>query len=251
MTAQRRPPGRTEDRRALRFEAEILHVEPEPVRPFCPYCGDEIFQGEYRHPVTGRCAHCVGRNGSALGWIAVLAFVVTVALAIALIGWLTAPRPAAQVPAIDGRGDTPGQLTGAPTNPVAEQFPAGAPLPTGEIGEPLVSEALTGWATWCAPTPTHCQSWGDDAMLGAVPSFTFGDEPYPVQVCAFEGGQANCVLVTVVSYCACGDRRGEPTVIDLSPAAFRSLAPLSAGIVRVVVDHVRPGLTLPPTDVAP
>jgi hypothetical protein len=88
-------------------------------------------------------------------------------------------------------------------------------------------------------------------MVGAVPSFTFGDEPYPVQVCAFEGGQANCVLVTVVSYCACGDRRGEPTVIDLSPAAFRSLAPLSAGIVRVVVDHLRPGLTLPPTDATP
>jgi len=75
-------------------------------------------------------------------------------------------------------------------------------------------------------------------MLGAVPSFRYGDDPYTVQVTAFEDGKANAVFVTVVSYCACGSRHGIPTVIDLSPAAFRSLAPLSQGVIRVTVDGV-------------
>lgn len=53
-----------------------------------------------------------------------------------------------------------------------------------------------------------------------------------------------------MSYCACGQRHGEPTVIDLSVPAFRELAPLSRGIVRVIVSGPipAPDITLPPTD---
>ena len=68
-------------------------------------------------------------------------------------------------------------------------------------------------------------------MLAAVPSFRWGDDPYRVEVCA-----TTCVFVTVVSFCACGDRHGIPTVIDLSPAAFRTLAPLRRGVYAVTVE---------------
>jgi len=107
----------------------------------------------------------------------------------------------------------------------------------------VASVSLRGWATWCAPTPTRCQGWGGDAHLGAVPSFTYGATPYNVTVC-HEGA---CTYVRVVSYCACGDRQGIPTVIDLSPAAFRDLAPLSAGVIDVSIE-LGGAATLPPTD---
>ena len=94
-----------------------------------------------------------------------------------------------------------------------------------------VRETLTGWAAWCAPTPTRCQGWGGDALLAGVPSFRWGDDPYTVQVSA----NGRSVLVTVVSYCACGDRKGIPTVIDLSPRGFEALAPLSVGVLSVTV----------------
>ncbi len=106
-----------------------------------------------------------------------------------------------------------------------------------------------GVATYCAPTPKRCQSWGPPALLGAVQSFSFGDDPYVVTVCRQSG--APCVAVTVVSHCACGDRHGQPTVIDLSPAAFARLAPLSRGVIDVVLTVGGPKVTLPPTDTEP
>jgi hypothetical protein len=117
--------------------------------------------------------------------------------------------------------------------------PGSAPQPTGEIGTALYSAS----ATWCAPTPTQCQSWGGDAQLGAVFGFRWGDEPYRVRV--WRGDRS--VDVLVVSHCACG---GTHNAIDLSPAAFRVLAPLSRGRVDVAVEDLRgmPGVTLPPTD---
>lgn len=50
-----------------------------------------------------------------------------------------------------------------------------------------------------------------------------------VTVCA----GPRCVRVLLVDWCACGPRGGRPTLVDLSPAAFRRLAPLSAGVVPV------------------
>jgi hypothetical protein len=114
-------------------------------------------------------------------------------------------------------------------------------------GNASVREPLSGYATFCAPTPTHCQNWGGDAHLGAVPTFHYGDEPYQVTV----RHDARHTVVTVVSYCACGDRAGTPTVIDLSPAAFSDLAPLSAGVIEVTIVVEGPRMTLPPTDTLP
>jgi len=112
-------------------------------------------------------------------------------------------------------------------------------LASGVIGS--VVEA--GVATWCKPTATRCQSWGEPALLGAVSTFTDGATPYDVVV-RHEG---RSVTVTVVSFCACGDRAGKATVIDLSPAAFEQLAPLSEGVIDVEVERFD-GPTLPPTD---
>ena len=111
--------------------------------------------------------------------------------------------------------------------------------PVGPV--PDTSTVLRGTATWCAPTPTHCQSWGGKAKLGAVQSFTWGDKPYSVRVCRVGGA---CTTVRVVSFCACGN-----TLIDLSPFSFRKLAPLSRGRIHVTVERIStPGLpVLPPT----
>ncbi len=101
--------------------------------------------------------------------------------------------------------------------------------------------STSGWASYCLPTPTRCQSWGGAARLGAVPSFRWGDDPYTVNVCR-EDDASVCVTVRVVSYCGCGNK-----LIDLSGYAFTRLAPLSRGVVRVVVRRIE----LPPTDTEP
>lgn len=118
---------------------------------------------------------------------------------------------------------------------------------SGSVGSAL----RTGYATYCAPTPTRCQDWGGDAKLGAVHSFSFGDAPYGARVCRLDD-PSTCVTVTVVSFCGCGDRHGLETVIDLSPSAMRQLAAnyKTLGILKVSVESPvdRPAPTLPPTD---
>jgi hypothetical protein len=132
--------------------------------------------------------------------------------------------------------------TGAPQNAIdirpESARASDAPSPAAVVArtaQPSASAVsvreTSGWAAWCAPTPTRCQGWGGDALLAGVPSFRWGDEPYTVQVSA----NGRSVLVTVVSFCACGDRKGIPTVIDLSPAAFAELAPLTVGVLSVTV----------------
>lgn len=141
------------------------------------------------------------------------------------------------------------RTSGAPSSPAVGSDPA---LTNARESAPATFETdstvLKGDASWCAPTPTRCQSWGGTAKLGAVPTFRYGDTPYRVSVCNRSG---DCVTVRVVSFCGCGER-----VIDLSPYAFRQLAPLSRGVIPVTVTRVggggpAPELTLPPTDVEP
>lgn len=95
---------------------------------------------------------------------------------------------------------------------------ASMPAPSGDIGTALYSAS----ATWCAPTPTQCRRWGGNALLAALP--TYQGVPYRIRV--WRGSKH--VDVTVVSVCGCG--------IDLSPAAFGELAPLSRGRIAVEVE---------------
>lgn len=104
-------------------------------------------------------------------------------------------------------------------------------LAVGKIGSPL--SVSQGYATWYDDGP---------GLYGAVHSWHYGDKPYPVQVC--HGGR--CVTVLVRDFCACGDRSGHATVIDLSPSAFTALAPLSRGVISVTVKPVSD--TPPATD---
>ena len=78
-------------------------------------------------------------------------------------------------------------------------------------------------------------TWYDDGpgFYGAAgPALRKGNwRGRAVVVCS--GG--NCVKVRLTDWCACGPRNGVQTVIDLSPAAFRALAPLSRGVIKVEV----------------
>lgn len=49
--------------------------------------------------------------------------------------------------------------------------------------------------------------------------------------------KSRCLEVVLNDWCACGKRHGEPTLIDLSDEAFRWLAPLSRGVIHVVIDR--------------
>lgn len=145
-----------------------------------------------------------------------------------------------------------GRSSAGPETDLAGQ--SGAPLPGdapspasgSEHGpSPAITEpdaVFSGIATWCAPTPTKCRSWGGDAHLAAVASFRYGDRPY--QATVRYGGR--WTIVTVVSFCACGSAD-----IDLSPSAFDDLAPLWRGRIEVSIEPGAPGQTPPPTDVGP
>jgi Lytic transglycolase len=119
---------------------------------------------------------------------------------------------------------------------------------TQAVGTALVA----GWATYYDDGP---------GLYGAVPGYRQG-HPYYVCVrldvqlhadlatCGKKGSHS--VVVRVRDFCACGDRSGRPTIIDLSPAAFKRLAPLTQGVVRVTVESPWASkIPLPPTDTAP
>ena len=125
---------------------------------------------------------------------------------------------------------------------------ASVPAPSGEVGTALVG----GWATFYDDGP---------GRYAAVPTWRFGDAPYPVRVCRMDD-ETTCIVALVRDFCACGDRNGTPTVIDLSPEAMSVLEPAyeRLGILRVTVEwpvsddermrlEVGDGLyTAPPTD---
>jgi hypothetical protein len=107
--------------------------------------------------------------------------------------------------------------------PTATPTPKPTPTPVG------LGHVVRGTASYCAPTPKYCQSWGGTARLAAVPTFHYGDRRYTIVVCRADD-RSRCTTAIVVSYCACGDK-----VVDLSPYAFARLAPLSRGVVTVTV----------------
>lgn len=59
------------------------------------------------------------------------------------------------------------------------------------------------------------------------------------------------VLVRLTDWCQCYKNQRRERVVDLSPAAFRRLASLSRGIIRVTITGNFRTVRLPPTDVAP
>jgi hypothetical protein len=115
-----------------------------------------------------------------------------------------------------------------------------APKPEPAVVEGGVGTALVGGkATW------YDNGSGLYGAAGPVLREALGGDPafrgQTVRVCADE-----CVLVRLTDWCACGDRGGVPTLIDLSPDAFARLAPLSAGVIDVTIELG--GVVLPATD---
>lgn len=212
------------------LDPDPLTVEPDPDHycPGCAYC---------EPPMSPRTKGCLW--ATLLGASAVFSAVV-IFVGVSLVAPSEAQSPAVSSPAGTGlRGaphpanPTAGFTLGVVSEPATGQVPGGAPpiaslpasSPTGEIGTALYSAS----ATWCAPTPTQCGGWGGNARLGAVFTFRFGDEPWWARVWRGE----RFVDVLVVSHCAC---RGTDAAIDLSPAAFAALAPLSRGRIAVAVE---------------
>jgi hypothetical protein len=113
--------------------------------------------------------------------------------------------------------------------------PKPEPAVEGDIGTALVG----GKATW------YDDGSGYYGAAGPVLREALGGDPafrgQTVRVCADD-----CVLVRLTDWCACGDRGGAPTLIDLSPDAFARLAPLSAGVIDVTIELG--GVVLPATD---
>lgn len=93
-------------------------------------------------------------------------------------------------------------------------------------------ETIQASATWCAPKGKYCHGW-DRAFVGAVAGFTWGDTRYKVEVCEIDARipGRHCTTVTVVSFCACRDKKG----IDLSVPAMRELRGMSLGRIRVEI----------------
>jgi hypothetical protein len=112
--------------------------------------------------------------------------------------------------------------------------PKPEPAVEGDIGTALVG----GKATW------YDDGSGYYGAAGPVLREALGGDPafrgQTVRVCADD-----CVLVRLTDWCACGDRGGVPTLIDLSPDAFARLAPLSAGVINVTIELG--GVVLPET----
>lgn len=119
-----------------------------------------------------------------------------------------------------GNGMQVGSSIGGPEvlNPVT----AGTPQPTGAIGTVL----LGGYATWYE-TP------GLTAAAGPLLRSALGD--WRGQWITVES-EGRSVTVQVLDACACGNRHGIPTLLDLSDAAFAELADLSVGVIRVSIE---------------
>ncbi len=152
--------------------------------------------------------------------------------------------------ALPGPSHRPGSLPAAGgDNAVPEPIGSIAASPTGAVGTALVG----GWATWYA-TP------GLTAAAGPLLRDMLGD--WRGQLIEVESASRS-VTVRLTDACACGERHGLPTLLDLSDAAFRELADLGVGVVRVSIeigpethpddDRMRaedggPAPTLPATD---
>jgi rare lipoprotein A (peptidoglycan hydrolase) len=103
------------------------------------------------------------------------------------------------------------------------------------------SSLQSGLATWYA-TPGLTAAAGPLLRHGA----------WRAQLVTVTAANGNSVTVTLTDWCACGDRHGIPTLLDLSAGAFRRLAPLSRGVVAVEVEVLtRVPTVLPATDTVP
>ncbi len=126
-----------------------------------------------------------------------------------------APRPEPNLAVAPRLAATP--------KPKPKPAPAFQAAPDGSV-------RASGIASWyCKPGVSICHHAYPGGMYAAAgPKLRVGNwRGRVVRVC----GNGSCVTVKLIDWCACGGGR----VIDLYSDAFRRLAPLSRGTVRVTV----------------
>lgn len=159
-----------------------------------------------------------------------LAFVAGCILGL-LAGMLLAPRVTAtpaSTPVAPHVHALPHQKYGVTAEPTR---PAVAPTPDALYRKPIPSvrkSELSGLATWY-PARTTVAAAGPALRAALGPTWR-GQE---VSVCVTGG---NCISVALRDFCACRDRNGLPTLIDLPAVDFARLAPLSRGVVAITIE---------------
>ena len=96
-----------------------------------------------------------------------------------------------------------------------------------------------GYGNTCTPYSSGELDW-----YAAVGTWKYHDKPYKVKVCLRDKPN-KCVVVIVRDYCHAAwqringkGRENNTRVIDLSPKAFLTLAPLSRGVLHVIIREV-------------
>jgi hypothetical protein len=217
-------------------DPDPLCVEPEPIAP--KPVRRRRYQGWADQPTPHWFAWlglgiCIG--------IVVVALVITFGRALDLTpgsGQTTssAPRDLSGQP-----GAASAALSSAPAVAVPSPTPSEAPVPspTGEVGTALIG----GWATWYDVGP------GFYAAAGPELRAALGDGWRHEVVEVVHGDRS--VVVEIVDFCACGERAGLPTFLDLSIDAFSVLVDPAAGVIDVSIEIPGSATTLPPTDPSP
>jgi len=119
-----------------------------------------------------------------------------------------------------------------------------------ESGVPVRGVASWYNATFVAGHGNDAQStWYTRAgykFYAAVGTFKWNDSPYSLRVCRADD-KRRCVIVSVVDRCSrCRADLKKPwtarsRAIDLSPHAFSYLRGLHLGVVRVIIEEIKPG----------
>lgn len=136
--------------------------------------------------------------------------------------WMAPPVPANLAslgpvsPATTYRYEPPTISAGAST-PVAAPAAVPAVAMAARAASAQAGQPLTGWATWWATFgPGDYAAAGPDLRAALGPDW----QGSRVRICA-----ASCVTATLTTSCRCIDRRGRPTLFDLSLSLFRVLDP--------------------------
>lgn len=115
----------------------------------------------------------------------------------------------------------------APRERFATYGAGASPAPTVPVQSAGPAQSVSGYATW--------YSVGSGIYAAAGPALRNALGPgwrgRYVLVCS----GPRCVRVKLIDWCACGERHGQPTVIDLSRDAFEVLARASRGVIAVAV----------------
>lgn len=209
----------------IRFEARLA---ADPGLVVCPECdGAGTVADDWR----------VERRPSLLlYWLFVAAFVAGIVVGLATGYALAAPRPAEEAaevshpsaPAVTRATASP-PPTGALHNPLGRRASADTddgPTPPAPVS--AVSVSVAGVASWyCEPGRSRCtRGWPADCLCAAAgPALRVGE--WRGRLVTVTAGDRS-VTVRLVDWCACPQR-----LVDLYAAAFRQLAPLSRGLVRV------------------